>query len=139
MTGNRESVDRFDQDGGDTAKNDAEYTAGEPASEQVNQDPPDCPNYDPLLHDATGDEMVSDDLRRAIPAYKGKEFRENGKERKSGRVCIIKWLYEKGITSYVALSITPVEATPIIARPTACPTGAISHPEAILRRSDPIE
>jgi hypothetical protein len=71
---------------------------------------------------------------------KSKNFGKRGKEgRKAGRVRIIRWLCEKdGITPYVAPSITPIiEATPIIARPTLRPTGAISHPEAILRTSDP--
>jgi hypothetical protein len=71
---------------------------------------------------------------------RSKNFGKTGKEgRKSGRIRIIKWLCEKeGITPYVAPSIVPVvEDTPIIARPTLRPTGAISHPEAILRTSDP--
>ena len=68
-----------------------------------------------------------------------KDFGKTGKEgRKSGRVMIIKWLCEKeGITRYVAPSIATAEATPIIARPTVSSTGAISHPEAVLRTSDP--
>jgi len=67
---------------------------------------------------------------------RSKNFGKTRKEgRKSGRSRIIKWLCEKeGITPYVA----PVfEFTPIIARPYLLPTGAISHPEAILRTSDP--
>jgi hypothetical protein len=69
---------------------------------------------------------------------KSKNFGKTRKESsKSGRIRIIKWLCEKeGITPYVAPSITP-KATPVIARPTLRPTGAISHPEAILRTSDP--
>jgi hypothetical protein len=68
-----------------------------------------------------------------------KTFGKTGKEgRKSGRVMIIKWLCEKeGITRYVAPSIATAEATPIIARPTVSSTGAVSHPEAVLRTSDP--
>ncbi len=68
-----------------------------------------------------------------------KNFGKTGKEgRKSGRVMIIKWLCEKeGIKRYVAPSIATAEATPIIARPTVSSTGAISHPEAVLRTSDP--
>jgi hypothetical protein len=67
-----------------------------------------------------------------------KDFGKTGKEgRKSGRVMIIKWLCERsGITRYVAPSIATAEATPIIARPTVSSTGAISHPEAVLRTSD---
>ena len=71
---------------------------------------------------------------------RSKNFGKTGKEgRKSGRIRIIQWLCEKeGITPFVAPSITPViDATPIIARPTLLPTGAISHPEAIIRTSDP--
>jgi hypothetical protein len=66
-------------------------------------------------------------------------FGKTGKEgRKSGRVKIIKWLCEKkDITPYVTPIISSVEATPIIARPMVQPNGAISHPEAILRTSDP--
>jgi len=69
---------------------------------------------------------------------RSKNFGKTGKEgRKSGRIRIIRWLCEKeGITPYVAPSITP-EPTPVIARPTLRPTGAISHPEAILHTSDP--
>lgn len=68
-----------------------------------------------------------------------KDFGKTGKEgRKSGRVMIIKWLCEKeGITRYVAPSIATAEATPIIARPIVGSNGAISHPEAVLRTSDP--
>jgi len=70
---------------------------------------------------------------------KSKNFGKTGQEsRKSGRVRIIKWLcHEEGIIPYVAPSITSVEATPIITPPTVRPSGAISHPEAILRTSDP--
>jgi len=70
---------------------------------------------------------------------RSKDFGKTGKEsRKSGRIKIIKWLCEKaGITTYVAPIVTSVSATPIIARPTLRPTGAVSHPEAILRTSDP--
>ncbi|KAH8799908.1 hypothetical protein F5882DRAFT_374235 [Hyaloscypha sp. PMI_1271] len=66
------------------------------------------------------------------------ELYKYARRRKSGRVKIIKWLCEKEcITPYVAPIITSVEATPIIARPLVRSTGAISHPEAILRTSDP--
>jgi hypothetical protein len=71
---------------------------------------------------------------------KSKNFGKRGKEgRKAGRVRIIRWLCEKeDITPYVTPSITPIiEATPIIACATLRPTGAISHPEAILRTSYP--
>lgn len=70
---------------------------------------------------------------------RSKDFGKTGKEgRKSGRVKIINWLCEKeGITPYVAPVVTSVEATLIITRPTVRPTGAISHPEAILRTYDP--
>ena len=66
-----------------------------------------------------------------------KNFGKNGKEsRKSGRVRIIRWLCEKeGITPFIAAtSDTPVTA-PTSRHTTK--TGAISHPEAILRTSDP--
>ena len=68
-----------------------------------------------------------------------KNFGKTGKEsRKSGRIKIIKWLCDKqGIIQYVAPTITPVESTPVIARPSVTPSGAISHPEAILRTSNP--
>lgn len=61
-----------------------------------------------------------------------------GKEgRKSGRVRIIKWLCDsEGITPYVAPTVTPVVEAPITARPIVRPTGAIAHPEAILRTND---
>lgn len=64
---------------------------------------------------------------------------EGGKEgRKAGRIHI-KWLCQReGITPYVAPTVTPaVEATIAIVRPTLRPTGAISHPEAVLRTPDP--
>jgi hypothetical protein len=139
LTGSRESVDGLDQDGGDTATNDVKHTAGEPASEQVDQVPQTTPTT--THHSMTPQEtkwwaMTFEELYQHA---RRKNFGKTGKEgRKSGRVCIIKWLCKKeGITPYVAPSITPVEATPIIARPTLRPTGAISHPEAILRTSDP--
>lgn len=58
---------------------------------------------------------------------------------KSGRVRIIKWLCEKqGIRQFVAPSRTPpVDAAPVDRRPAIRDTGAVSHPEAILRTSDP--
>ena len=70
---------------------------------------------------------------------KKKDFGKSGKEgRKTGCIQIIKWLCNKaGITPYVAPSITPVEAAPIIDVTNMRDTGAISHPEAILRTSDP--
>ena len=60
--------------------------------------------------------------------------------RKSGRVRIIKKLCKReGIIPYVAPSIAPaVEASPLIGHPPVRPSGAISHPEALLRTSDPI-
>ena len=69
---------------------------------------------------------------------KSKNFGKTGKKgRKSGRIRIIKWLCEKeGITPYVA----PTVDTRLIAPPTSHFTtkdGALSHPEAILRTSDP--
>ncbi|KAH8602182.1 hypothetical protein B0O99DRAFT_680326 [Bisporella sp. PMI_857] len=67
---------------------------------------------------------------------RGKNFGKTGKEgRKSGRIRIIKWLCEKeGIIPFVAPTTTPVVDTTLrVARH----TGAISHPEAILRTSDP--
>jgi len=58
--------------------------------------------------------------------------------RKSGQVRIIKWLCANSITPYVAPSVAPaVEDTKAMKRPMIRPTGAISHPEAILRTSDP--
>lgn len=62
-----------------------------------------------------------------------------GKEgRKSGRVRIIKWLCENdGITPYAAPTVPPVVEAPIITRPIVRSTGAIAHPEAILRTNDP--
>src|ERR1700743_1587686 len=60
--------------------------------------------------------------------------KKKSQSRKDGRVRIIKWLCAKeGITPYVAPSI----AATATVRPTVHPTGAISHPEAILRTSDP--
>ncbi|EKD18979.1 uncharacterized protein L3040_008566 [Drepanopeziza brunnea f. sp. 'multigermtubi'] len=60
---------------------------------------------------------------------------------KSGRVRIIKWLCDNhGIRQYVAPS-RPArvddDAPPVDQSPVVRPTGAISHPEAILRTSDP--
>jgi hypothetical protein len=85
---------------------------------------------------------VGYELRRTIPARKKQEFwgnRKGGKKVWPNRIRIIKRLCEKeGITPYVAPSIAPVvEATPIIALPTLRPPRAISHPEIILRTSDP--
>lgn len=58
--------------------------------------------------------------------------------RKDGRVRIVKWLCAKeGITPYVAPSIAPTTPATATVRRTVRPTGAISHPEAILRTSDP--
>jgi len=71
---------------------------------------------------------------------KNKGFGKTGNEgRKSGRVRIIKQLCRReGIIPYVAPSITPgVEASPVIGTPDVRSNGAISHPEAILRTSDP--
>ncbi|KAG0650812.1 hypothetical protein D0Z07_2672 [Hyphodiscus hymeniophilus] len=68
-----------------------------------------------------------------------KNFGKSEKEsRKSGRVKIIRWLCEKEeIIPYAAPSVASLETTQTIARPTVRPTGAISHPEAILRTTDP--
>lgn len=68
---------------------------------------------------------------------KSKGHGKRGKEsRKDGRVRIIKWLCTKeGITPYIAPSIAP--GMPATASPIAHPTGVTSHPEAILRTSDP--
>lgn len=71
---------------------------------------------------------------------KSKNFGKAGTEgRKTGRIRIIKWLCEKeGITPYVAPIVRPEnESTPIIQHRVVRPTGAVSHPEAILRTSDP--
>jgi hypothetical protein len=59
--------------------------------------------------------------------------------RKSGRVYIIKWLCkDAGITPYVAPSVAPTVEASLINMPLPVrPNGAISHPEAILRTSDP--
>lgn len=66
-----------------------------------------------------------------------KNFGKSEKEsRKSGRIRIIRWLCEKeGITPYVAPTMRTIVAPP---EPKVVrETGAISHPEAILRTSDP--
>ncbi len=59
--------------------------------------------------------------------------------RKNGRARIIKWLCEtEGITPYIAASLlASVEPSPVISSANLRPTGAISHPEAILRTRDP--
>lgn len=71
---------------------------------------------------------------------KSKEYGKRGKEsRKSGRVQIIKWLCKKeGIQPYKAPTVTPTNTTPIIDSPAIRNTGAVSHPEAILRTSNPV-
>jgi hypothetical protein len=68
-----------------------------------------------------------------------KNFGKSGKEgRKSGRIRIIKWLCEKeGITPWVAPSVTPIETPSLITSLNVRLSKAISHPEAILRTSDP--
>jgi hypothetical protein len=69
-----------------------------------------------------------------------KGFGKAGKEgRKSGRVRIIKWLCaKKGITPYVVPSVTPtLEGASVTKRSVVRSTGAISHPEAILRTPEP--
>lgn len=71
-------------------------------------------------------------------------FGKRGKEsRKSGRVYIIKWLLRKeGITPYTVPRDT-TSTTPALRTDSTQPsglrlrTGAIAHPEAILRTSDP--
>ncbi|PVH85456.1 hypothetical protein DL98DRAFT_45964 [Cadophora sp. DSE1049] len=59
--------------------------------------------------------------------------------RKTGRIRTIKWLCEnEGIVPFVApIVASSVEASPVIARFTVRPTGAISHPEANLCTNDP--
>jgi hypothetical protein len=71
---------------------------------------------------------------------KSKNFGKSGKEsRKSGRVRIIKWLCEKaGIKPYVVSFTTPIgEASTSSASPEVRRNGAISHPEVIVRTSNP--
>ena len=70
---------------------------------------------------------------------RSRNFGKTGKEsRKSGRTRIIKWLCEKeGIRPYVAPNVGHVEANHTIAYPNVRSTGAISHPEAILRTTEP--
>lgn len=78
--------------------------------------------------------MTFDDLYRHA---KLQGFGKGHDGRKSGRLRIIKWLCEhEGITPYVAPLTTPA-STPAITRPNLRSTGAISHPEAILRTHDP--
>ncbi|TVY40023.1 hypothetical protein LSUB1_G004055 [Lachnellula subtilissima] len=66
-----------------------------------------------------------------------KNFGKHGKEgRKSGRVRIIRWLCEKeGITPFSASTSDTAVTDPTSRHITKA--GAISHPEAILRTSDP--
>ena len=65
--------------------------------------------------------------------------RTGNEGRKSGRVQIIRQLCRReGITPWVAPFITPVsETAPVINTPITLPNGAVPHPEAILRTSDP--
>lgn len=110
--------------------------------------------HDAPAHDATTDEdstthpsMTAQESKWWTMSFeelyehaKSKNFGKSGNEgRKTGRIRIINWLCEKeGITPYVAPTITPeAGSSPIIKRPALRPTGAISHPEAILRTSDP--
>jgi hypothetical protein len=79
--------------------------------------------------------MSCDDLYKDA---KSKDFGKGGKDgRKTGRVKMIKFLCEKASdTPYVAPTGEPA-ATPAIERPIIRSTGAVSHPEAVLRTSDP--
>jgi hypothetical protein len=141
--------DGLDHDVNDTLTNDIEHDAVENALEHGGQhegpigDQDHPSNQTATTHpfmtpqETTWWDMSFEELYQHA---RSKNFGKAGKEgRKSGRIRIIKWLCEKeGITPFAAPSITPVvEAMPIIARPTLRPTGAISHPEAILRTSDP--
>ena len=133
----------------ETLINDIEHTVRENASEQGGQHEDSMVDQDhhsvqtATIHPSMTPrekELWAMNFEELYQHAKSKNFGKRGKEgRKAGRVRIIRWLCEKeGITPYVAPSITPIiEATPNIARPTLRPTGAISHPEAILRTSDP--
>jgi hypothetical protein len=118
------------------ARRDPDGQSWDPALEHVNQNSPNTtPPSGMSAQEKKWWAMNFDELYKYA---RSKNFGKTGKEgRKFGRVKIIKWLCEKeGITPYVAPIITSVDATPIIARPSVRSTGAISHPEAILRTSD---
>ena len=141
--------DGLDHDVDDTLTNDVEHNAVENAPERGGQHEGAMGDKDhrsgqtatthPFM---TPQEMTWWDMsfEELYQHARSKNFGKAGKEgRKSGRIRIIKWLCKKeGIIPFVAPSISPVaEATPNTARPTLRPTGAISHPEAILRTSNP--
>ncbi|TVY81531.1 hypothetical protein LSUE1_G006739 [Lachnellula suecica] len=114
--------------------------ADENASEQASQDPQDtqiAATFPSMSRQETIWWAMS--FEELYQHARSKKFGKSGKEgRKSGRVRIIQWLCEKeNITPYVAPSTAIVDPTPIITQPMVRPTGAISHPEAILRTSDP--
>jgi hypothetical protein len=141
--------DGLGRDVDDILTNDIEHDIGENASEQGGQheDSTEGQDHQSVQTATTHPSMTPQErtwwamsFEELYQHAKSKNFGKTGSEgRHSGRIRIIKWLCEKeGILPYVASSITPVvETTPIIARPTLLPTGAISHPEAILRTSDP--
>jgi hypothetical protein len=144
--------DGLGHDVDDILTNDIEHDIGENASEQGGQheDPTGDQDHQSVQTATTHSSMTPQErtwwamsFEELYQHARSKNFGKTGKEgRKSGRIRIIKWLCEKErILPYVSPSITPVveatRPTPIIARPTLRPTGAISHPEAILRTSDP--
>jgi hypothetical protein len=131
----------------ETSTNDILHDTGENTSEQDGQHEDAMVDQDQSVQTATTHPSMTPQekawwamsFEELYQHARSKNFGKIGKEgRKSGRIRIIKWLCEKeGITPYVATSTPAIEATPIIARPILRPTGAISHPEAILRTSDP--
>ena len=143
--------DGLDHDVDDTLTNDVEHDAVEnaPAPEHSGQHegPMGDQDHRSSLTATTHPFMTPQEItwwdmsfEELYQHARSKNFGKAGKEgRKSGRIRIIKWLCKKeGIIPFVAPSVTPVvEATSNTARPTLRPTGAISHPEAILRTSDP--
>jgi hypothetical protein len=81
--------------------------------------------------------MSFDDLYQLVKSQGFSKEDKNG--RKSGRIKMIKWLCKQaGITPYVAPSVPAAETTAVIASPVVRRTGAVSHPEAILRTTDPV-
>lgn len=144
-------VDKSPDDLPDNAPTkDSEHNIGENALEQAGQheDPMTEPNHQSDQTATTHTSMTPQEKRWWAMSFeelyqhaKNKRFGKGKTKdgRKSGRVYIIKWLCKNaGISPYVAPSVMPtVEATPIIMPPPVRPNGAISHPEAILRTSNP--
>ncbi|KAH8779627.1 hypothetical protein BGZ57DRAFT_313791 [Hyaloscypha finlandica] len=125
------------EDGSEEARVGRDGQNSDPVLDEANQNIPNA--TPPSTMSAQEKKWWAMNFEELYKYARSKNFGKTGKEgRKSGRVKIIKWLCEKEcITPYVAPIITSVEATPIIARPLVRSTGAISHPEAILRTSDP--